>query len=101
MELTLGQVAARRGASVSTIHFYERKGLMQNSRATGNQRRYLRAVLGVIRLMQWSRRCAVSRQWAASIVRIGRWDLVGELRADSLASFDRVLAKISRMPGGR
>lgn len=29
----------------------------------------------------------------------GRWDLVAELRADSLESFDRVLAKISRMPG--
>lgn len=29
----------------------------------------------------------------------GRWDLIAELRADSLASFDRVLAKISRLPG--
>jgi DNA-binding Lrp family transcriptional regulator len=29
----------------------------------------------------------------------GRWDLVAELRTDSLVSFDRVLARISRMPG--
>jgi DNA-binding Lrp family transcriptional regulator len=29
----------------------------------------------------------------------GRWDLVAELRTDTLTSFDRVLAKISRMPG--
>lgn len=29
----------------------------------------------------------------------GRWDLVAELRADNLASFDRVLARISRTPG--
>ena len=29
----------------------------------------------------------------------GRWDLVAELHTDSLASFDRVLARISRMPG--
>lgn len=29
----------------------------------------------------------------------GRWDLVAELHTDSLASFDRVLAKISRTPG--
>ncbi len=29
----------------------------------------------------------------------GRWDLIAELRADSLASFDRVLARISRTPG--
>jgi DNA-binding Lrp family transcriptional regulator len=29
----------------------------------------------------------------------GRWDLVAELRTDSLASFDRVLARVSRVPG--
>jgi len=29
----------------------------------------------------------------------GRWDLVAQLRTDTLASFDRVLARISRMPG--
>jgi DNA-binding Lrp family transcriptional regulator len=29
----------------------------------------------------------------------GRWDLVAELHTDSLASFDRMLARISRMPG--
>ena len=29
----------------------------------------------------------------------GRWDLVAELRAASLASFDRVLARVSRTPG--
>jgi DNA-binding Lrp family transcriptional regulator len=29
----------------------------------------------------------------------GRWDLVAELQTDSLASFDQVLARISRIPG--
>ncbi|HET9107359.1 MAG TPA: Lrp/AsnC family transcriptional regulator [Steroidobacteraceae bacterium] len=29
----------------------------------------------------------------------GRWDLVAELHTESLASFDRMLARISRMPG--
>lgn len=29
----------------------------------------------------------------------GRWDLVAELHTDSLTSFDRLLARISRMPG--
>lgn len=29
----------------------------------------------------------------------GRWDLVAELRSDSLAAFDRVLARVSRTPG--
>jgi DNA-binding Lrp family transcriptional regulator len=29
----------------------------------------------------------------------GRWDLVAELHTDTLTSFDRLLARISRMPG--
>ncbi|EQD36854.1 transcriptional regulator, AsnC family, partial [mine drainage metagenome] len=29
----------------------------------------------------------------------GRWDVVAELRADSLGAFDRVLARVSRTPG--
>lgn len=29
----------------------------------------------------------------------GRWDLVAELHTDTLASFDQVLARISRIPG--
>lgn len=40
---------------MSTIHFYERKGLIQSSRTAGNQRRYLREVLrrlAVVRVAQ-------------------------------------------------
>ena len=39
-ELTVGQVAARSGVAVSTLHFYEAKGLIQSRRTSGNQRRY-------------------------------------------------------------
>jgi MerR family redox-sensitive transcriptional activator SoxR len=38
--LTVGQVAARAGVAVSTLHFYEAKGLIQSRRTAGNQRRY-------------------------------------------------------------
>lgn len=43
--LSVGQVAARSGLSVSAIHFYERKGLIRSWRNAGNQRRYRRDVL--------------------------------------------------------
>jgi MerR family redox-sensitive transcriptional activator SoxR len=43
--LSVGQVAARSGLSVSAIHFYEAKGLIRSWRNTGNQRRYRRDVL--------------------------------------------------------
>lgn len=45
VELTVGQVAARSGVPVSTLHFYERKGLIIAARTSGNQRRYSRDVL--------------------------------------------------------
>ena len=39
-ELTVGQVAARSGVAISTLHFYEAKGLITSRRTAGNQRRY-------------------------------------------------------------
>src|SRR5690625_1509864 len=43
--LSVGEVAARSGVPVSTIHFYEQKGLIQSWRNSGNQRRFPRDVL--------------------------------------------------------
>ncbi|ODP99389.1 redox-sensitive transcriptional activator SoxR [Salinivibrio kushneri] len=45
MEMSVGQVAKRAGVKVSTLHFYEQKGLIASWRNAGNQRRYDRAVL--------------------------------------------------------
>ncbi len=53
--LTVGEVARRSGVAVSTLHFYERQGLIQSHRTSGNQRRYDRDVLrriAVIRVAQ-------------------------------------------------
>lgn len=54
-DLSVGQVAARAGVAVSTLHFYERQGLIGSYRTAGNQRRYRRDVLrrvGLIRIAQ-------------------------------------------------
>lgn len=44
-ELTPGDVARRSGVAISTLHFYEAKGLITSWRNSGNQRRYGRDVL--------------------------------------------------------
>src|SRR3984893_13618494 len=44
-ELSVGEAAKRSGVAVSTLHFYESKGLIHSSRSSGNQRRYPRGVL--------------------------------------------------------
>lgn len=43
--LSVGEVAVRSGVAVSTIHFYEQKGLIKAQRNNGNQRRFQRDVL--------------------------------------------------------
>jgi MerR family transcriptional regulator, redox-sensitive transcriptional activator SoxR len=44
-DLSVGQVAARSGVSVSALRFYETEGLIHSSRTEGNQRRFPREVL--------------------------------------------------------
>jgi MerR family redox-sensitive transcriptional activator SoxR len=44
-DLSVGQVAERSGCSVSSLHFYEREGLIFSTRNAGNQRRFGRDTL--------------------------------------------------------
>jgi len=44
-ELTIGEVSARSGVPASALRFYERQGLIQSRRTSGNQRRYHRTML--------------------------------------------------------
>lgn len=50
--LTVGELARRSGVPVSTLHFYERQGIIQSLRTQGNQRRYFRAVLRWIAIIK-------------------------------------------------
>jgi MerR family redox-sensitive transcriptional activator SoxR len=54
-ELTIGEVAARSGVAPSALRFYETEGLIRAQRTSGNQRRYERAVLRRIALIQAGR----------------------------------------------
>lgn len=59
-ELTPGQVAERSGVAVSTLHFYEREGLIESTRTSGNQRRYARECLRRIAFIRTSQRVGIS-----------------------------------------
>ncbi|HEJ6926944.1 redox-sensitive transcriptional activator SoxR [uncultured Serratia sp.] len=50
--LTVGEVAKRSGVTVSALHFYESKGLIQATRNAGNQRRYTPVVLRYIAVIK-------------------------------------------------
>jgi MerR family transcriptional regulator, redox-sensitive transcriptional activator SoxR len=58
-EITVGQLAERSGASVSALHFYEAKGLIEARRTAGNQRRYPRATLRRVAFIRASQRVGI------------------------------------------
>ena len=58
-ELTIGEVATRSGVAPSALRFYEREGLIVSRRTNGNQRRYERAVLRRIALVQAGRAAGI------------------------------------------
>ncbi|MBC8038789.1 MAG: redox-sensitive transcriptional activator SoxR [Rhizobiales bacterium] len=84
-ELTVGEVAARSGISVSALHFYERKGLIRSHRTGGNQRRYDRDVLRRVSLIQ------VAQELGIALAEVGA--TLGELpdgRPPSREDWERI-----------
>ncbi len=59
-ELSIGQVAARSGLPVSTLHFYERKGLIRSERNAANHRVYRRDILRRIAIIKVAQSVGVS-----------------------------------------
>lgn len=58
--LSVGELARRSGVAVSTIHFYEKKNLIEGWRTGGNQRRYARATLRRIAIIRVAQKAGVS-----------------------------------------
>lgn len=58
--LSVGQIAKRAGVKVSTLHFYENKGLIKSWRNTGNQRRYKPEVLRRVSVIKAAQKMGVS-----------------------------------------
>jgi MerR family redox-sensitive transcriptional activator SoxR len=57
--LTVGEVAQRSGVPVSTLHFYEAKGLIRSVRNAGNHRRFARAELRRIAVIRVAQRAGI------------------------------------------
>jgi len=57
--LSVGETAKRSGVAVSTLHFYESKGLIRSARTRGNQRRYARSVLRRIAIIRVAQKAGI------------------------------------------
>ena len=59
-EMSVGELARRAGVSVSTLHFYEAKGLLASRRTEGNQRRYPMAFVRLVAVIRIAQRAGIS-----------------------------------------
>uniref|UniRef100_A0A486XTR2 Redox-sensitive transcriptional activator SoxR n=1 Tax=Rheinheimera sp. BAL341 TaxID=1708203 RepID=A0A486XTR2_9GAMM len=57
---SVGRVAKRCGVTISTLHFYEQKGLIHSWRNAGNQRRYKPEVLRRIAIIKAAQKVGIS-----------------------------------------
>lgn len=101
--LTVGEVAHRAGVPVSTIHFYESKGLIVSTRNAGNQRRFRSTVLRYIAIIKVAQRTgipleeikeALARFPAGSKLTAAQWR---ELSSRWRESLDERITKLSRL----
>jgi MerR family redox-sensitive transcriptional activator SoxR len=101
--LTVGEVARRAGVPVSTIHFYESKGLIVSDRNAGNQRRFASVVLRYIAIIKVAQRAgipleeikeALSRFPPGSKLTAADWRA---LSSDWRASLDRRITRLMRL----
>ncbi|MDB5773870.1 MAG: putative transcriptional regulator, MerR family [Herbaspirillum sp.] len=58
-QMSVGQMSRRSGVPVSTLHFYEAKGLLKPTRTHGNQRLYSRGMLRRIALIKVAQRVGI------------------------------------------
>ena len=92
-ELTVGQVAMRSGVAVSTLHFYEARGLIRSHRTAGNQRRYGRDVLRRVAIIR------VAQEVGISLAEIGAaLESLPEGRTPTREDWKRLVDRLARRP---
>ena len=58
--ITIGELAARSGIAASALRYYDRLGLLESARSTGNQRRFPRSELRRVAFIRVAQRVGLS-----------------------------------------
>jgi len=93
--LTVGEVADRAGVAISTLHFYESKGLISSIRTRGNQRRYSKDILRRIAIIRTAQGLGISLKEICGFVKpipAGKKPTAAEVR-EMIATWRGVLQK--------
>ncbi|KXU37617.1 transcriptional regulator [Cephaloticoccus primus] len=102
-QMTVGEVAHRAGVPVSTVHFYESKGLIASDRSPGNQRRFDSVVLRYIAVIKVAQRAGISLEEIHEV--LGRFPPGSKLTAAQWrglsshwrASLDERITRLTRL----
>jgi MerR family redox-sensitive transcriptional activator SoxR len=84
-ELTVGELAARSGVTVSALHFYEKQQLIRSRRTVGNQRRYSRDTLRRVALVRIAQRVGIPLANVAAVLA-----MLPEGRTPTRQDWDRI-----------
>lgn len=104
--LSVGKIAERSGIAVSAVHFYERKGLVFSDRDGANHRRYDRATLRRISVIQVAQRAGIPLKEVAQAfsalpdndrITAKHWD---RLATQWTADLDDRIARLQRLRNG-
>ncbi|WP_298436006.1 redox-sensitive transcriptional activator SoxR [uncultured Jannaschia sp.] len=99
-ELTIGEVSARSGLSVSALRYYEGKGLIAPPRTRGGQRRYPRAELRRLAFIRVAQRLGLSlRRIREALARVpdGRAPTPADWAAIAAGMQDELTERIETM----
>lgn len=58
-DFSVGEVAERCGVAVSTLHFYETKGLIVSARSRGNQRQYAKDAIRRVSVIKFAQELGI------------------------------------------
>jgi MerR family transcriptional regulator, redox-sensitive transcriptional activator SoxR len=102
-ELSIGQLAARAGISVSAIRYYERRGLLPEPGRVAGQRRYPESAIGRLEAIGTAKRAGFSLDEIRSLLSAtDRGERAsGQLRALATRKLAEVEALIERARGMR
>ncbi len=101
--LTVGELSKRSGVPVSTIHFYETKGLIKSTRTQGNQRRFPSIVLRYIAIIKVAQSTGIPLKEIQEA--LGQYPANSELTADQWTemstawqvTLDKRIQKLTRL----
>lgn len=94
-DLSVGELAARAGLPVSTIHFYESKRLIESSRNAANHRRYDRRELRRVAIARIGQQVGIPLSEAKAVLdRIPRDKAIGtKAWAEAAAPWETMLSE--------